>query len=872
MADKTIRLTSKILRELNISLNRAVEFLKEKNIQIEYRLNTKISQVAYEVLLLGFETDRGKKIKSQKIAIEKKKEKEKILQEQKNKTPETATEHIKTKKEKIALKTVGKIDITPKKNKKQEKAPQGKSKKPSIKKDVPSKKELEYQPKNRAVITEKQEETEAIKTKYQKLGGVKNTGQVIDLKSFERPKKKKEDKKAVNTKKDDKARKKRPRIQKNKPFDKKRNHKKRVDFIKKELISDQASQKMVRETLKQLENKKSKKGAKYRREKRDLHRKKIYENLDQQEAENKILKITEFATPADIVAMMNNPKITVSNVISTCMSIGLMVSINQRLDQETITLVAEDFGYEVNFVGEEIDEESEDQEVVETNLQPRAPIVTVMGHVDHGKTSLLDYIRKTNVIAGESGGITQHIGAYSVTVNNGKKITFFDTPGHEAFTAMRARGTQLTDLAVIVIAADDDIMPQTKEAINHAKAAGVPMVFAINKIDKQGANPDKIKEKLAQMDLLVEDWGGKVQSQDISAKKGMGIDELLEKILLEAELLELKANPDKLGVGTVVEAMLKSGSGYVSTVLVQAGTLRMGDYILTGRYSGKVRAMFDERSNRLKEAGPSTPVSLLGLDGAPQAGDKIRVYKDEREAKKIANKRSQLQREQTIRTQKKLTLDEIGKRIAVGNFSELNLIIKGDVDGSVEALTGALQNISTNEININIIHKAVGDITESDVQLATASSNTIIIGFSVNNAPGVKQLAEKSEIEIKNYGIIFEAIEDVKNAMEGMLSPEIKEEILGNVEIRVVYKISKVGNIAGCMVTRGKIQRNALVRVVREGTTVHRGKVSALKRFKEDVKEVVKGYECGVQVSDFDDIKEGDILEVYKEVAVRRKL
>jgi len=544
---------------------------------------------------------------------------------------------------------------------------------------------------------------------------------------------------------------------------------------------------------------------------------------------------------------------------------------NQRLDAETLSIVADEFGYEVDFVTADIEESIVEEVDAPEDLKSRAPIVTVMGHVDHGKTSLLDYIRKENVIAGESGGITQHIGAYGVTLENGERIAFLDTPGHEAFTAMRARGAQVTDIAIIVIAADDDIMPQTKEAISHAQAAGVPIVFAINKVDKSTANPDKIKEGLAQMNLLVEDWGGKIQSHDISAKTGLGVKELLEKVLLEAELLELKANPDKHATGTVVEAFLDKGKGYVSTVLVQSGTLKIGDYVLAGTTSGKIKAMQDERGHSVKAAGPSTPISILGLDGASQAGDKFYVLEDEREAKQIASRRSQLQREQSVRTQRHITLDEIGRRIALGDFKELNIILKGDVDGSVEALTDSFQKLSTDEIQVNIIHKAVGPITESDVLLASAS-DAVIIGFNVRPMGNAKAIAEKEEIDIRMYSIIYAAINDLKDAMEGMLSPEMKEEISGTAEIRETFKISKIGTIAGCMVTSGKIFRNSNIRLIRDGVVIYTGTLTSLKRFKDDVREVAKGYDCGLQIKNYNDINEGDIVEAFQEVAVKKKL
>ena len=565
-------------------------------------------------------------------------------------------------------------------------------------------------------------------------------------------------------------------------------------------------------------------------------------------------------------------EVSSNDIISACMSLGIMVTMNQRLDAETLSVVADEFGFELDFVKTDIEEEKEEKEEEDDteDLKERAPIVTVMGHVDHGKTSLLDFIRKSSVTEGESGGITQHIGAYSVSVNS-KKITFLDTPGHEAFTAMRARGAQITDIVIVVIAADDNIMPQTKEAISHAQAGGVPIIFAINKIDKDGANPDKVKESLASMNLVVEDWGGKIQSQDISAVSGIGVDELLEKVLLEAEMLDLKANPNKLSSGAILEAYLDKGRGYVSTVLVQNGSLKIGDYILAGKISGKVKAMFDEIGNSLDIANPSTPVSVLGLDGAPQAGDQFKVLEDEKEAKQIAAKRTQLVREQSVRTQKHLTLDEIGRRIAIGDFQELNIIIKGDVDGSVEALTDSFQNLSTEEIHVNIIFKAVGAITESDVLLASAS-DAIIIGFNVKPTQSARKLSEKEQIDIRSYSIIYDAINDLKDAMEGMLSPEMKEEHMGEAEVRDTFKISRIGTIAGCMVTSGKIIRNSNVRVIRADEQIFDGKLLSLKRFKDDVKEVAKGYDCGIQINDFNDLEVGDLIRSYQEIAIKKKL
>ena len=634
--------------------------------------------------------------------------------------------------------------------------------------------------------------------------------------------------------------------------------------------SEEEVQKQIRETLEKLQSKSSKsKGAKHRREKRVQHKQKSKEEQAIQEAQSKTLRVTEFITVGEVATMM---EVAGNEIISACMSLGIMVTMNQRLDAETLTIVAEEFGFNVEFAKADLEDnfDSEVQEK-ESNLSPRAPIVTVMGHVDHGKTSLLDFIRKENVIAGESGGITQHIGAYSVTLENEQKITFLDTPGHEAFTSMRARGAQLTDIAVIVIAADDDIMPQTKEAISHAQAASVPIVFAINKVDKETANPDKIKEGLANMNLMVEDWGGKIQSQDISALEGRGVKELLEKVLLEAELLELTANFERAAKGTVVEAYLDKGRGFVSTLLVQSGTLKIGDFVLAGKNSGKVKALFDERGKNLKIAPPSTPVSILGLDGAPKAGDNFLVLKDEKEAKQIAAKRTQLQREQNVRTQRHITLDEIGRRIALGEFQELNIILKGDVDGSVEALSNSLENLSTQEIEVKIIHKGVGAITESDIILASAS-DAIVIGFNVRPMGNARSLSEKEQIDIRTYSIIYDAINDVKDAMEGMLSPELKEEITGNAEIRETYKISKVGTIAGCMVTSGKIYKNSGVRLIREGVVVFTGTLLSLKRFKDDVKEVAKGYDCGIQIKSFNDLKVNDLIEAFQEVEIKKKL
>ena len=883
--EKTIRI-NKVLRELNISLDRAVEHLKEKGHEIEARPTTKISTVEYQVLLDEFQTDMSKKVASIEVGEEKRKEKEALLQqiekeqEEKKAIKEKEPTVIRGKATLSGPKTVGKIDLNPKEEvvAEPEKA-QEKEQEPVVEEvKEPAKEEQPVEVKQAATAeapkkeevkeenTAAEPESDQIKTQYKTLSGPKIVGAKIDLTQFEKKKKP-----AVSNAENDRKRK-RKRIvsDKNAPKGGNKRGGRNQPQVQRAEPTEEEVQRQVRETLEKLQGKSSKgKGARYRKEKRDLHEQQREREQEQQELESKVLKVTEFVTVNEVATMMD---VSSTQVISACMSLGIMVTMNQRLDAETLTIVADEFGYEVDFMQAEL-EETVIEEITdaEDDLQARAPIVTVMGHVDHGKTSLLDHIRKENVIAGESGGITQHIGAYGVTLESGQKISFLDTPGHEAFTAMRARGAQVTDIAIIVVAADDDIMPQTKEAIAHAQAAGVPMVFAINKIDRPTANPDKIKEGLAAMNLLVEDWGGKIQSHDISAKTGQGVNELLEKVLLEAELLELKANPDREATGTVVEAFLDKGRGYVSTVLVQNGTLRIGDYVLAGTSSGKIRAMQDERGKDIKEAGPATPISILGLDGAPQAGYRFNVLKDEREAKQIAQKRSQLQREQSVRAQRQLTLDEIGRRIAVGDFQELNIILKGDVDGSVEALTDSFQKLSTEEIQVNIIHKGVGAITESDVLLASASS-AVVIGFNVRPMANARTVAEKEEVDIRTYSIIYDAIDDIKKAMEGMLSPEMKEEVTGTAEIRETFKISKIGTIAGCMVLSGKIFRNSKIRVIRDGVVVFDGELASLKRFKDDVKEVSKGYDCGLQVKNYNDIRVDDQIEAYQEVAVQKKL
>lgn len=963
--EKTMRL-NKVLREFNISLDRAVEYLNSKGHEIEARPTAKISEEVYHVLLNEFSTDKSKKVASKEVGEEKRKEKEELriarekILEDKRKAEQKQQEIISTRVKLEGPRQVGKIDLdkkpeekpkevekeiplqpvaeiaphvaeetkgiepiaeTPEKEEPEVVKPKEKETKTEEEKVVSpvaeeakvaaakTEKPLEADITSKETVVEEEKITEkpvepvapqaeeapenvedeaenkepvsdTLKTNYTKLNGPQFTGEKIDLSQFKKPVKKKDEKKTAAESAKDKNKKRRRRITKDvkpapsttpsTPYKGAKGVKRPVrPAIAKEEPSEEAVQKQVRETLEKLQGKSGKgKGAKYRRDKRDHHRQKTEDELAQQESESKVLKVTEFVTVSEIATMMDVP---VTKIISTCMSLGMMVTMNQRLDAETLSIVADEFDYEIEFVSADIEETIETEEDRPEDLKSRAPIVTVMGHVDHGKTSLLDYIRKENVIAGESGGITQHIGAYGVELEDGQKISFLDTPGHEAFTAMRARGAQVTDIAIIVIAADDDVMPQTKEAISHAQAAGVPIVFAINKVDLPNSNPEKIKEKLAAMNLLVEDWGGKIQSHDISAKTGLGVKDLLEKVLLEAEILELTANPNKPAKGTVVEAFLGKGRGYVATVLVQEGSVKIGDYILAGRHTGKVKAMQDERGKDVKVAGPSTPVSILGLDGAPQAGDKFRVMLDEREAKDIASRRTQLQREQSVRTQRHITLDEIGRRIALGEFKEINIILKGDVDGSVEALTDSFQKLSTEEIQVNIIHKGVGPITESDVLLASAS-DAVIIGFNVRPAGNARQLADKEEIDVRTYSIIYDAINDLKDAMEGMLTPEMKEEITGTAEIRETFKISKIGTIAGCMVTSGKIIKNNGIRLIRDGIVIYTGELSSLKRFKDDAKEVAKGYDCGMQVKNYNDIKEGDIIEGYQEVAVKKKM
>jgi translation initiation factor IF-2 len=894
---------SKVAREFNLGLSTVVEFLTKKGFEVESNPNTKLDPEMYDVLVQEFQSDKSLKEKSEKIEIKKTKKEtisiddqveEKEPQKPENEEPEliikdaTAPENPLDDKEEeekksTGPKVVGKIDLPKDKKKEAKKAAEEKKqeekkqeekkaaeeKKVEEKKAEEEKKEApkkEEAPKEEAPKPEAKKEDEVVKAKADKLTGPKVLGKIelpVDKKKEELEEKKR--------------RRKRKRIKKENPTAagkddarQPRGRGPRRPREEKAELTDEEIQKQIKETLARLSGGKQKKksAAKFRREKRDSAAMRKAEELEKAEQEKTVLKASEFVSANELANMMD---VSVNEIISACMSLGLFVSINQRLDAETITIVAEEFGYEVSFVDAEEQAVIEEEEDAEEDLLHRAPIITVMGHVDHGKTSLLDKIRKANVVAGEAGGITQHIGAYSVLLENEKRVTFLDTPGHEAFTAMRARGAKVTDIAIIIIAADDNVMPQTKEAINHAQAAGVPMIFAINKIDKPGANPDKIREELANMNILVEDWGGKYQCQEISAKNDIGIEDLLEKVLLEAELMELKANPDKLAKGTVIESSLDKGRGYVATVLIENGTLNIGDMVVAGSYYGKIKAMFDDLGQKATVAGPAIPVQILGLNGAPQAGDTLNAMEDEKEAKDIANKRLQIIREQGIRTQKHVTLDEIGRRIAVGNFKELNLIVKGDVDGSIEALSDSLLKLSTDQIQVNIIHKSVGQITESDVLLASAS-DAIIIGFQVRPSGNARSIADREEIEIRLYSIIYDAIEEVRQAMEGMLAPTIEEKVVANVEIRETFKISKVGTVAGCYVLDGKINRNNKIRIIREGIVKYDGELGSLKRFKDDVKEVAAGYECGLNVDKYNDIKEGDIIEAYEEVEVATKL
>lgn len=892
---------SKAAKEFNIGISTIVDFLGKKGHEIDGTPNTKLSPELYEILLDEFQTDKERKERAKKTIPGREERQTVSLKDTVKSKPknEEETEDIlikniqnpdeqvvKARSDKMpGVSVVGKIDLDKKKEEERAKA-EAEKKKAVDKEAAEAKEKEEKEGKEKSEKKEKEEKAKAdestkekekpkspeisvVRAKAQTLSGPTVVGK-INLP--EKPKKK-----PVASSEDSdlgKRKRKRKRIRTaavdvGQEGGKGKTGRTAKGKGKKPEIDEAEIQREIKETLARLSGGGGKsKSSKFKRAKRDMVAKRTEEEEKRQEEEQKTLKITEFVSVSELASMTN---VTPTDVISACMSLGIFVSINQRLDAETISIVADEFGYDVEFVSADVQEAITVEEDAEEDLIPRAPIVTVMGHVDHGKTSLLDYLRKANVIGGEAGGITQHIGAYSVILDDDRKITFLDTPGHEAFTAMRARGAQVTDLAIIVIAADDNVMPQTIEAINHAQAAGIPMVFAINKIDKPNANPDKIREELSGMNILVEDWGGKFQSQEISAKNGTNIEELLEKVLLEAELLELKANPDRRAVGTVIESSLDKGRGYVCTLLVEKGTLRVGDVLLAGCFSGRVRAMYNERGVAIEEAGPATPVTMLGFSGAPNAGDRFHVMEDEKEARQIATKRLQLQREQGVRTQKHITLDEIGRRIAVGDFQELNLIVKGDVDGSIEAMTDSLQKLSTEKVQVNIIHKGVGEITESDVLLASAS-DAIIIGFQVRPSVSARKLAEREEIEIKLYSVIYAAIEEVKESMEGMLSAKIEERVVGTAEIRETFKISKVGTIAGCFVTDGKIHRNNKVRVIRDGVVVYTGTLGSLKRFKDDAKEVAKGYECGLNIEKFNDIKEGDVIEAFEEVEVKQTL
>ena len=920
-SNKPVRL-SKVAREFNLGMTTVVEFLASKGIEVEAKPNTKLDPETYALVKSNFQGDKETKQKAQasaatiqeresitlasakKRAVAKQEEEEPEIDLSQFKKSEAApvvkrtkpaeapaesepaeapaapaeeapvaeapaAEEAKAGKEDAPAtegpKVVGKVDLEALKPKKTAKktAPKKDEAPAEKKEEAPAAAKAEEKAEEPAKAPAAKAEPEVVRAKVEKLSGPTVVGKIeLPVEKKRTSSKPGEDgkRKRVRVKKVDVskaggagARDARGRGRRNEP--------------KKE-VSKEDIQKEIRATLARMSGGKKSKSSKLRRQKRDAIQQRQDESNLKSQLEESILKLTEFVTVAELATMMDR---SVNDIISACMTLGIMVSINQRLDSETITIIAEEFGYEVEFVSAEVEEAIVVEEDSEDDLVSRPPIVTVMGHVDHGKTSLLDFVRNANVIAGEAGGITQHIGAYAVELESGKQLTFLDTPGHEAFTAMRARGAQVTDLAIIVVAADDRVMPQTKEAINHAQAAEIPMIFAINKMDRETANPDRIKQELAEMNILVEDWGGKYQCQEISAKFGTNVEELLEKVLLEAEMLDLKANPDKRALGTVVESSLDKGRGYVTNVLVEAGTLRVGDAMLAGQHSGRVKAMFNERGQRVDEAGPATPVSVLGFDGAPNAGDKFNVFEDEKDARAIATKRQQLQREQGVRTQKTVTLEELGRRIEVGEFKELNLIIKGDVDGSIEALSDSLQKLTTEKVQVNIIHKAVGQISDSDVLLASAS-NAIIIGFQVRPSASARKLAEQEEIQIKLYSIIYKAIEEMRDAMEGLLSAKIEEKIVGSAEIRETFKISKVGTIAGCFVTEGKILRSSKVRVIRDGVVVYTGELGSLKRFKDDAKEVAKGFECGLNIERFNDIKVGDVVEAYEEVEVKQTL
>ena len=918
---------NKVQKELNLGLSTIVEFLQKKGFEIKEDPNAVVPEEGYNMLMEEFSADKKARMQSDKFTQarqNKEKPKATVVAEEPKKpevkeavveAPKEEPKKEEPKKEEHKILVTRRIDLDALNRKKEapkKEEPKKEEPKPvvEVKKEEPVKEEP------------KKEETQPQLTQVDEVAAPKlNIIGQIDLSAINqstRPKKKSKEEKKKEREEKDKQREEQRKAQRqqnggeggDKKKKRQRINSQRVDIndvkengsndnnnkdwsanrnksnnnpsqgsrkdrdrqhkrFDKNDVSDEDVSKQIKETLDRLTNRgKSNKSAKYRKEKRDMVAERQMQQMNEEMEQSKVLQLTEFVTANELASMMN---ISVTQVIATCMSIGMMVSINQRLDAETINIVAEEFGYTTEYVSAEVANAIEEDADREEDLEPRAPIITVMGHVDHGKTSLLDYIRKANVIAGEAGGITQHIGAYNVKMESGKRITFLDTPGHEAFTAMRARGAKITDIVIIIIAADDDVMPQTKEAINHAMAAGVPIVFAFNKCDKPTADPNRIKEQLANLNMLVEDWGGKYQSQEISAKKGMGVEELMEKVLLEAELLDLKANPDRKATGSVIESTLDKGRGYVATVLVQNGTLKVGDIVVAGTQWGKVKAIFNERNQRIKEIRPAEPALILGLNGAPAAGDTFNVVDSEREAREITGKREQLQREQGLRTQKMLTLDEVGRRIALGNFQTLNIIVKGDVDGSIEALSDSLIKLSTETIQINVIHKAVGQISESDVSLA-AASDAIIVGFQVRPSVTARKVAENEGVDIRIYSIIYDAIEEVKAAMEGMLAPIVKEEITATIEVRETFHISKVGTVAGCMVREGKVKRTDRARLIRDGIVIHTGSLAALKRFKEDVKEVATNFECGISLTSQDDIKVGDIIETFVEVEVKQKL
>ena len=887
----------KAASELNVGVQTLIDFLKSKEIAMDFTPNTKLQQEHLELLRAEFAEDQNLKEQA-KSSSNRNEVKESIsLKDQRKEVQEVSSPTVeedspinleeikqkaldKSKKEetkKSSLNVVGKINLdeinqkTRPTKKEEKKTPvEEVENKEDIQSEVEEKsaketetlKEIETLKENNVSEEDSEEKIETVRVDRKKLSGPTVLGK-IELPQKPAPSEENKDKK----RKRKRIKKVNPTVASKGKTDNQKNYRKGKE--EKKEISEEDIQKEIKETLARLSNKGGKsKGSKNRRAKREVMAQKRQEEIEIAELDQKTLKLTEFVTVSELATMMN---VQSTQVISSCMTLGIFASINQRIDAETIQIIAEEFGFETEFVSAEVQESIQVNEDNEEDLESRPPIITVMGHVDHGKTSLLDRIRDANVTEGEAGGITQHIGAYSVNLKDGQKLTFLDTPGHEAFTAMRARGAQVTDVAIIIVAADDDVMPQTKEAISHAQAANVPMIFAINKIDKPGANTDKIKEQLSGMNILVEEWGGKFQSQEISAKQNKNIDLLLEKILLEAEMLDLKAVADKNALGTVVESSLDKGKGYVTNLLVQAGTLRIGDVVLVGRFYGKVRAMHDEHGNPLKEAGPSQPVAVLGINGAPSAGDKFNVLTDEREARTIATKREQLYREQGLRTTKHITLDEIGRRLAIGDFKELNLIVKGDVDGSIEALSDSMLKLSTEEIQVNIIHKGVGAISEADVNLASAS-DAIIIGFQVRPTNGAKKIAENEQIDIRLYSVIYKAIEEIKSAMEGMLSPDIEEKITGSAEIRETFNITKVGTVAGCYVLNGVLKRTSKIRIIRDGIVVHTGNLGSLKRFKDDVKEVKNNFECGLNIEKYNNIQIGDIIEAFEEVEVARKL